>query len=72
MFSTVFVAGHRGMVGSAVVRRLANLPNVRVSTRTRTELDLKDDAAVARFFRAERPEAVGFAEARVGGIKDKH
>ncbi len=57
------------MVGSAVVRRLANLPNVRVSTRTRNELDLKDAAAVARFFRAERPEAVVFAAARVGGIQ---
>lgn len=57
------------MVGSAVVRRLANVPNVRVSTRSRSELDLKDAAAVASFFRAERPEAVVFAAARVGGIQ---
>ncbi len=57
------------MVGSAVVRRLANVPHVRVVTRSRSELDLKDATAVGEFFRAERPEAVVFAAARVGGIQ---
>lgn len=57
------------MVGSAVVRRLEKLANVRVLTRTRSQLDLGDAAAVASFFRTERPEAVVFAAARVGGIQ---
>lgn len=67
MFSSIFVAGHRGMVGSAVCRRLAGL-NCRVITRSRIELNLEDAAAVLQFFQQERPEAVVFAAARVGGI----
>ncbi|MGF6769078.1 GDP-L-fucose synthase [Paraburkholderia sp. GAS199] len=64
----IFVAGHRGMVGSALVRRLtaAGYPNV--ITRTRAELDLKDQAAVNRFFEEERIDVVLLAAARVGGI----
>lgn len=67
-FSSLFVAGHRGMVGSAVCRRFARESGVRVVTRTRQELDLEDSVAVQQFFRQERPEAVLFAAARVGGI----
>jgi GDP-L-fucose synthase len=64
---TVFVAGHRGMVGSALVRRLAR-ENARVITAPRSELDLADQAAVMRFFAEQRPQAVFLAAAKVGGI----
>ena len=57
------------MVGSAVCRRLARFPDVRLITRTRDEVDLEDEAAVLELFRDERPEAVIFAAARVGGIE---
>ncbi len=68
MFSSIFVAGHRGMVGSAICRRLASIPNCRVITRTRQEVDLEDPSQVDALMRQERPEAVIFAAARVGGI----
>ncbi|NBR62817.1 MAG: GDP-L-fucose synthase [Verrucomicrobia bacterium] len=64
----VFVAGHRGMVGSAVVRALETQPGVTVLTRTRQELDLTDPVAVDRWFSRETPERVVAAAARVGGI----
>jgi GDP-L-fucose synthase len=64
---TVFVAGHRGMVGSALVRRLAQ-ENVELLTVTRSEVDLCDQAAVNKWFAAKRPQAVFMAAARVGGI----
>lgn len=63
----VYVAGHRGMVGSALVRRLA-AERCEVITATRAELDLKDQAAVRSWFDAERPDAVFLAAAKVGGI----
>jgi len=63
----VFVAGHRGMVGGAIVRRLAS-EGCTVLTATRAELDLKDQAAVRTWFAAERPDAVFLAAAKVGGI----
>ncbi|MFO1066208.1 MAG: GDP-L-fucose synthase [Pirellulales bacterium] len=66
--SSIFIAGHRGMVGSAIVRRLARESGVRLITRSRSELDLTDADAVADLFRTERPEAVIFAAAKVGGI----
>ncbi len=66
--SPVFIAGHGGMVGSAVCRRLAKEPNVRVITRTRQDLDLCDEAQVNRFFEQEKPATVIFAAAKVGGI----
>lgn len=66
--SPVFVAGHGGMVGSAVCRRLAKEPNVRVITRTRQELDLCDETQVNQFFEEEKPATVIFAAAKVGGI----
>ncbi len=65
---TIFVAGHRGLVGSAVVRRLQRAGYHRLLTRTRQELDLCDQAAVEAFFATERPGFVVLAAARVGGI----
>ncbi|HYS63470.1 MAG TPA: GDP-L-fucose synthase [Paraburkholderia sp.] len=64
----IFVAGHRGMVGSALVRRLTAEGYHDVITRSRAELDLMDQAAVNRFFEAERIDVVLLAAARVGGI----
>ncbi|MFN9720403.1 MAG: GDP-L-fucose synthase family protein [Planctomycetota bacterium] len=66
--SRIYVAGHRGMVGSAVVRHLQFLGYRNLITATRTELDLTNQQAVESFFRKERPDAVVFAAARVGGI----
>jgi GDP-L-fucose synthase len=64
---TVFVAGHRGMVGSALVRRLAR-EKVELLTVGRTEVDLRDQAAVFGWFAKARPQAVFLAAAKVGGI----
>ncbi|RMF40124.1 MAG: GDP-L-fucose synthase [Planctomycetota bacterium] len=69
MYQSIFVAGHRGMVGSAVCRRLSQIPGVRLITRTRDEVDLEDESAVRELFRVEKPDAVIFAAARVGGIE---
>ncbi|GAB4363577.1 MAG: GDP-L-fucose synthase [Oricola sp.] len=63
----VFVAGHRGMVGSAIVRRLGE-ENCRVLTAGRADLDLASQAAVTDWFARERPDAVFLAAAKVGGI----
>jgi len=65
---TVFVAGHKGMVGSAIVRRLAGEP-CRLLTAARAELDLRSQAAVRAFFERRRPDVVIVAAARVGGIQ---
>ena len=62
------MAGHRGMVGSAVVRRLQRAGFENILTRTRQELDLMDRSAVRGFFESERPDYVVDAAARVGGI----
>ncbi|MBR1229362.1 GDP-L-fucose synthase [Bradyrhizobium sp. AUGA SZCCT0176] len=64
---TVFVAGHRGMVGAALVRRLAQ-EDVELLTIARAEVDLRDQAAVNKWFAAKRPQAVFLAAAKVGGI----
>ncbi|CAE6803155.1 MULTISPECIES: GDP-L-fucose synthase family protein [Paraburkholderia] len=64
----IFVAGHRGMVGSALVRRLNAEGYHNVITRSRAELDLKDQAAVNGFFEREKIDVVLLAAARVGGI----
>lgn len=66
----IYVAGHRGMVGSAIVRQLQALghPEERIITRTHTDLDLTDQSAVRAFFAAEKPEQVYLAAAKVGGI----
>lgn len=65
---TVFVAGHRGMVGSAIVRRLKALGYANILTASRDELNLLDQAAVLAFFQAKRVDQVYLAAARVGGI----
>ncbi|CAD6338840.1 unnamed protein product [Miscanthus lutarioriparius] len=64
----VFVAGHRGLVGSAIVRRLLSLGFTSVVVRTHAELDLTRQADVEAFFAAERPRYVVLAAAKVGGI----
>ena len=64
----VFVAGHRGMVGSAVCRALGLAGFGNVVTRTHAELDLLDPRAVRAFYEAERPDVAVIAAARVGGI----
>jgi GDP-L-fucose synthase len=66
--SKVYVAGHRGLVGAAVVRALRSHNHDNLLLRSHAELDLTDQAAVRGFFSAERPEAVILAAARVGGI----
>jgi GDP-L-fucose synthase len=66
---TIFIAGHRGLVGSALARRLSREPGWRILSRTRAELDLADPIAVEAFFRQEKPSAVVLAAAKVGGIK---
>lgn len=66
--SRIFVAGHRGLVGSAIVRRLQADGHSNLLLRSKAELDLRDQAAVERFFVAERPEFVILAAAKVGGI----
>ena len=64
----IYVAGHRGMVGGAILRQLQNRPQTRLITRTSAELDLTDQAAVRGFFAAEKPDVVILAAAKVGGI----
>lgn len=66
--SKIYVAGHRGMVGSAVVRRLRSLGYENIVTCSSTELDLCNQAAVEAFFQEEKPEVVVMAAAKVGGI----
>lgn len=64
----IYVAGHRGMVGSALVRRLQALGHRRVVTRTHQELDLLDQRAVHAFLAQEKPDYIFIAAAKVGGI----
>lgn len=63
----IFLAGHRGLVGSAIARKLGEM-GIRPITRSKSELDLRDQDAVKRFFAAERPDSVILAAAKVGGI----
>ena len=72
--SKIYVAGHRGMVGSAIVRVLKKQGYTDIITRTHSELDLTDQNAVRNFFQIEKPEYVFLAAAKVGGIKanDEH
>src|SRR5215208_1224279 len=65
----IFAAGHRGMVGSALVRRLESEGFSHLLVRDRSKLDLSDESAVAKFFAAEKPAVVILAAAKVGGIK---
>ncbi len=64
----IYVAGHRGMVGSALVRTINERGSACIVTRTHSELDLTDQAAVRRFFESEKPDQVYLAAAKVGGI----
>jgi GDP-L-fucose synthase len=64
----IYVAGHRGMVGSAIVRNLGSKGFTNIVTRTHAELDLTNQAAVQAFFETEKPEQVYLAAAKVGGI----
>ena len=66
--SRIYVAGHRGMVGSAIIRALERHGQTNIVTRTHAELDLIDQAAVRDFFKLERLDQVYLAAARVGGI----
>jgi GDP-L-fucose synthase len=71
---SIYVAGHRGLVGSAIVRRLRDSGFSRIIVRERGDLDLRDQAAVRDFFATVRPQCVYLAAARVGGIlaNDSH
>jgi GDP-L-fucose synthase len=66
--SRIYVAGHRGLVGSAIERQLRSAGFTRIITRAHAELDLRERPAVRRFFEQEKPEYVFLAAARVGGI----
>ena len=66
--SKIYIAGHRGLVGSALVRELERIGYDNLLLRNHTELDLTDTAAVNFFFAQERPEYVFLAAAKVGGI----
>ena len=66
--SKIYIAGHRGMVGSAIFRKLQQQGYQNIVVRTSTELDLRDQKQVASFFEAEKPEYVFLAAAKVGGI----
>ena len=66
--SKIYLAGHRGLVGSAILKNLKERGYTNIVTRTHKELDLKDSQAVAAFFEAEKPEYVFLAAAKVGGI----
>jgi len=66
--SKIYIAGHRGLVGSALLRRLAAGGYTNIVTRTHADLDLTNQAAVMAFFEAERPEYVFLSAAKVGGI----
>ncbi len=65
---TIYVAGHRGMVGSAIVRQLEKRPGITLITRTREQLNLLDQAAVRHFFQEQHIDQVYLAAAKVGGI----
>lgn len=64
----VYVAGHRGMVGSAIMRTLQQRPDIELLTASRSQLDLRDQAAVNAWFESEAPDQVYLAAAKVGGI----
>lgn len=67
--SKIYIAGHRGMVGSAIMRNLQNKGYNNIVTRTSKELDLRNQQAVSDFFASEKPEYVFLAAAKVGGIQ---
>jgi GDP-L-fucose synthase len=66
--SRIYVAGHRGLVGSAILRKLREQQFTNLLTHTSTDLDLRRQSDTERFFAQERPDYVFLAAARVGGI----
>ncbi len=66
----IYIAGHRGMVGSAIVRLLESRGFDNLLLAGRDELDLKDSLAVAEFFKSQKPDIVILAAAQVGGIQE--
>ena len=66
--SRIFIAGHKGLVGSAIKRKLESLGYTNIITRSKSELDLRDQVETKKFFLIERPEYVFLAAAKVGGI----
>jgi len=72
MATRIFVAGHRGMVGSAIVRQLSNKLDVTLLLASRSELDLTDGAAVQAYMQLHKPDQVYLAAAKVGGIHANH
>jgi len=64
----IYVAGHRGMIGSAIVRKLKSLSYNNIITRTHDELDLKNQTQVQKFFKTEKPDQVYLCAAKVGGV----
>jgi GDP-L-fucose synthase len=70
--SRIYIAGHRGLAGSAILRRLRQDGYTRLIVRTHAELDLTDERAVREFFQTEKPEYVFLAAAKVGGILANH
>jgi len=69
MLTRIFIAGHMGMVGSAIVRQLSEDADIELLLPSRSELDLNDGAAVMRFMQTHRPDQVYLAAAKVGGIQ---
>jgi GDP-L-fucose synthase len=67
--SKIYVAGHRGLVGSAIVKDLESKGYLNIVTKTHSELDLTNQEAVQEFFKFNRPEYVILAAAKVGGIE---
>ena len=67
--SKIFIAGHNGMIGSAIVRRLNDLKYRNLYTINRKKLDLRDQSKVFKYLKKIKPEAVIIAAAKVGGIK---
>jgi GDP-L-fucose synthase len=70
--SKIYVAGHQGMVGSAIIRALKSAGYANIVTRTRAELDLTSEADVRAFYESEKPDVAIIAAARVGGIHANH
>ena len=66
--SKIYIAGHKGLVGSAIWKQLQNKGYTNLIGRSSKELDLTDSSAVAQFFETEKPEYVFLAAAKVGGI----
>ena len=64
----IYVAGHKGLVGSSIMRKLVSEGYTNIITRTHKELDLTDQKATRKFFEQEKPEYIFLAAAKVGGI----